>query len=80
MLATILYLVLGLLVVLVVIGWLLPSEVTVERAIGIDKPADAVFPWIASLRTWPDWTVWNKTEDPTVADFVVSAYLTAYKP
>jgi hypothetical protein len=67
MIATMLYLVLGLLVVLAVIGWLLPREVTVERAIGIDKPADAVFPWIANLKTWPDWTVWNKTEDPTVA-------------
>lgn len=67
MLATILCLVLGLLVVLVVVvGWLLPREVTVERAIGIDKPADAIFPWIASLKMWPDWTVWNKQEDPSL--------------
>jgi hypothetical protein len=66
MLATILCLVLGLLVVLVAVGWLLPREVTVERATGIDKPADAVFPWIANLKTWPDWTVWNQQEDPSL--------------
>lgn len=67
MLATILYLVLGLLAALVVIGWLLPREITVERTISIERPADAIFPWIANLKTWPDWTVWNRSEDPSLA-------------
>ena len=67
MLAMILYLVLGLIVVFVLIGWLLRREITIERAIGIDKPADTIFPWLANLRTWPDWTVWNKQEDPSLA-------------
>lgn len=67
MLTMILYLLLGLIVVFVVIGWRLPREITIERAIGIDQPADAVFPWIANLRTWPEWTVWNKQEDPSLA-------------
>jgi hypothetical protein len=66
MLAIILYLVLGLLVALVVIGWLLPREITVERAISIDRLPDAIFPWIANLKTWPDWTIWNKNEDPSL--------------
>ena len=51
----------------VVIGWLLPRNITIERAIGIDKSADAIFPWIANLRTWPEWTVWNQKEDPSLA-------------
>ena len=67
MLATILYLVLGLLVALAVIGWLLPREITVERTISIDRPSGAIFPWIANLKTWPDWTIWNKNEDPSLA-------------
>lgn len=66
MLATILYVILGLLLVLVVIGWLLPREITVERTISIDRPAGAIFPWIANLKTWPDWTIWNKNEDPSL--------------
>jgi hypothetical protein len=67
MLTMILYLLLGLIVVFVVIGWLLPREITIERAIGIDKTADTIFPWIANLRTWPEWTVWNNHEDPSLA-------------
>ena len=67
MLATILYLVLGLLVALAVIGWLLPREITVERTISVDRPSGAIFPWIANLKTWPDWTIWNKNEDPSLA-------------
>ncbi|HUJ44629.1 MAG TPA: SRPBCC family protein [Opitutaceae bacterium] len=66
MLLTILLLVLGFVVLLMVIGWLLPREITIERAIGIDKPAEAIFPWIANLQTWPDWTIWNKQEDASL--------------
>jgi len=66
MLLTILLLVLGLVVLLVVVGWLLPREITIQRDIGIDKPADAIFPWVANLKTWPDWTMWNKREDPSL--------------
>jgi hypothetical protein len=66
MLATILYLVLGLLIALVVIGWLLPREITVERTISIDRHSDAIYQWIANLKTWPDWTIWNKNEDPSL--------------
>jgi hypothetical protein len=57
----------GLVVLLLIIGLFLPSQITVSRSITIDRPADAIFPWIAELKTWPDWTVWNKSEDPTLA-------------
>jgi len=67
MLATILYLVAGLVLALVVIGFLLPRQITVERSIGIDRPAEAIYPWVADLKTWPQWTVWNQTEDPSLA-------------
>ena len=67
MLAIILYTVLGLVVIVVVVGLLLPSRVLVERAVVIDQPAEAIFPWIADLKLWPRWSVWNRTEDPTLA-------------
>ena len=58
MLAYIIYALLGLAVLLVVIGFFLPSRVTVERAITIDAPAEKIFPWAADLKLWPQWTVW----------------------
>lgn len=67
MLAIILSVVIGLAVALVVVGFLLRREVTIECSVGIDRPAEAVFPWIADLKTWPEWTVWNKNEDPSLA-------------
>jgi hypothetical protein len=67
MLVLILCVVLGVVVVLAVIGFLLPREVTVERSIGIDRPGEAIYPWVADLRKWPEWSVWNATEDPTLA-------------
>ncbi len=67
MLATILCLVAGLGVALAVIGFLLPRRITVERSIGIDRPAEAIYPWVADLKTWPQWTVWNPAEDPSLA-------------
>ena len=67
MLALILCFLLGLVVVLVVIGWLLPREITVERSVAIDRPPEEIYPWIADLKKWPEWTVWNKREDPSLA-------------
>ena len=66
MLATILYALLGLVVLLVIIGLFLPAKVTVLRSITIDKPVEAIFPWAADLKLWPQWTVWNAAEDPTL--------------
>lgn len=56
----------GLILLVLVVGLLLPSRVVVERSIVIDRPVEAVFPWAAELRLWPQWTVWNTTEDPTL--------------
>jgi hypothetical protein len=56
----------GLVVLLLIIGLLMPSQVTVSRSVTIDRPAETIFPWIGELKTWPDWTVWNKAEDPTL--------------
>ncbi len=59
--------ILGLVALLLITGLLLPAQITVSRSITIDQSAEAIFPWIGELKTWPDWTVWNKAEDPTLA-------------
>jgi uncharacterized protein YndB with AHSA1/START domain len=57
---------LGLVLVVTVIGVFLPSSVTVERATVIDQPVETIFPWVADLKLWPQWTVWNTNEDATL--------------
>jgi len=64
---TLLYVLLGLGVLLMVIGFFLPARVTVERSITIDQPAGKIFSWAADLKLWPQWTVWNAAEDATLA-------------
>jgi hypothetical protein len=60
-------LLLGLLIVVVIllgIGFLLPTEWDVERSILINAPADNIYADVAALRTWPDWTYWNRAREP----------------
>ena len=57
---------LGLVVLLVIIGFVLPSKVTVLRSVTIDRPVEAIFPWVADLKLWPQWTVWNAADDATL--------------
>jgi hypothetical protein len=57
---------LGFVLVVTAIGFLLPSKVVVERATVIDLPVERIFPWVADLKNWPQWTVWNVTEDATL--------------
>jgi uncharacterized membrane protein len=56
----------GLVLVVTAIGFFLPSRVWVERATVIDQPVEKIFPWAADLKSWPQWTVWNAVEDPTL--------------
>ncbi len=54
------------LLLLSVVGFLLPSNYTVERAISIDAPTEQVFNTISDLNTWPEWSPWQKASDPTL--------------
>jgi uncharacterized protein YndB with AHSA1/START domain len=56
----------GLVLVVVAIGFLLPARITVERATVIDQPPEKIFPWVAELKLWPEWTIWNAAEDATL--------------
>ncbi|CAN5305303.1 SRPBCC family protein [soil metagenome] len=54
------------LVLVTVVGFLLPSNYTVERAISIDAPTEQVFSTIANLNTWPTWSPWQKGADASL--------------
>ncbi len=59
--------VLGLaLVVLFVIGFLLPSEVHVQRSVIIGATPAEIHPFIVDLKRWSEWEPWNQEMDPTV--------------
>ena len=45
-------------------GFLLSSDWKVEQSIFIDAPTSAIYPSVATLKTWPDWTYWNRERDP----------------
>ena len=52
----------GLLVLFVVIGILLPGSVEVTRSASIQAPPAAVFPFLADLEAWSEWTPWGDVE------------------
>lgn len=38
----------------------------VQASQQINAPAQEVFPYINTLKKWPEWTVWNKTNHPNL--------------
>ena len=55
----------GLLVLLVIIGLLLPSSAKVERSILIDRPASLIFPVLDSFERFNDWSPWHGLDPNT---------------
>jgi uncharacterized protein YndB with AHSA1/START domain len=53
------------LILVVLAGFLLPSEVTVEREIIIAAPPAQVFELVNNLQHWADWEPWGE-RDPTI--------------
>jgi hypothetical protein len=54
-----------LVVVIVVAGVVMPTATHAESSIVIQAPPSAIFPDIASLKAWQQWTKWNTKEDPS---------------
>lgn len=60
-----LFIVLLILILLLLgIGFLLPSDWDVQRSVVINAPASAIYPVVATLSKWPEWTYWNRERDP----------------
>lgn len=55
----------GILVLMVAVGFLLPATYSAQRSVTINAPADKVFPLVANHRQWKRWSVWNQ-RDPNM--------------
>ena len=53
---------LGLLLVLVVIGFLLPRQATFERSLVIDQPAAAIFDVLVDMDQFMAWSPWGEAQ------------------
>jgi hypothetical protein len=53
-----------LLVVLLVVGFFLPGRYRVERSTVMHATTEAIFPYVNTLKRWPDWTAWNTKKYP----------------
>lgn len=65
MVKKILLFVVGLIVVLLLIGFVLPRKFKLTKSEVINAPAEYVFEEINNLERWPDWSYWN-TLDPNM--------------
>jgi uncharacterized protein YndB with AHSA1/START domain len=52
-------------VLLILIGFILPSEFKVQRSISVEAPAENVYANVVDLRKWRAWGVWFK-RDPNM--------------
>jgi hypothetical protein len=50
--------------VVLLAGFVLPKHAYVARRVLVDAPVDLVWPDVGTLATWPEWTDWNKENDP----------------
>jgi hypothetical protein len=51
-------------IVLVIVSLFLPSKYRVERRVTISAKPGAVFPYINTLKRWPEWTAWTVANYP----------------
>jgi uncharacterized protein YndB with AHSA1/START domain len=56
---------LGIAVVLLAAGFLLPATYTAKRSVTVNAPVEKVFPLVASHKEWKRWSVWNQ-RDPAM--------------
>ena len=54
-----------LLILLLVIGWFLPSTFQVARSVDVAAPPEKVYALVADPRGWRRWSVWNQ-RDPAM--------------
>ena len=55
----------GIAVLLVAVGFLLPSTYSAQRSVTINASAEKVFPLVANHKEWKRWSVWNQ-RDPNM--------------
>lgn len=51
-----------LVVLLIAIGFTLPSKFLVERSVVINAPAEKIYPFVADVKRWPEWQIWHERD------------------
>ena len=51
--------------VVIGVGFALPSEYKVERSVVIEAPPDRIYPFVATPRRWVQWSIWTR-RDPAM--------------
>ena len=59
----------GLIVVLLMVGFFLPSEYRVARSIEVDAPPSDVYAHVVDLKRWQAWGVWFKRDPNMQVDY-----------
>jgi len=59
----------GLVVLLLVVGFFLPSTFTVVRTAEIAAPPEKVYALVADPRAWKQWSAWNKRDPQMQIDY-----------
>lgn len=60
---------LGIVVVLLAAGFLLPATYSAARSVTINAPVDKVFPLVANHKEWRRWSVWNERDPNMVMSY-----------
>ena len=68
----VIYILLGLIVLVLIIGALMPKSFNVEKSIVINKPINAVMSRIANLNDYARWNPWQQS-DPTATNSITGA-------
>ena len=59
----------GLAVLLLAVGFLLPSTYSAARSVKINAPIEKVFPLVANQKEWKRWSVWNQRDPNMVLSY-----------
>src|SRR5262245_31681362 len=54
----------ALVLLFLIVGFCLPRRFRVTRSIAIEAPPEAIYPVVARLRDWPNWTAWTRERFP----------------
>ncbi len=55
--------------IVVILGFFLPDSWRVDKAILVNAELEDIFPFINSLKSWQDWSVWNNDNGITLEYF-----------
>ncbi len=53
---------LAIVVVILIVGFMLPRQVTVERSVTIDQPAEVIFEVLSDFRHFSQWSPWHEAD------------------